>query len=379
MVFCAVLGLGFALASAGSLVSLWTAVVHRGINPQLAQLAQVYEPTIARGFFFSLVLVGCTVALIWLRHSKGLAAGLLAVGTGLLLSVDLIRVDGPYIQTLDYFQWSRSDPNDTFLMERLRSEPPFRVISLRNSAQDVRPTLYGLDLATGHHPNDLAPYRELIGMRGSSAPENIPWNPAVTSLLNVRYLIWPLRELGQPEGLEPVSATSVQGQPYEAVYEIPTLPRARLVGRATLLAEERVVPYLLGPGFDPAAEVVLSEPPGIELPDSAVVGTVTWVERSADRLVLDVETPSSALLALSENWFPGWVATVDGREAPVLRAYHALRAVPVPAGASRIEMRYTAPTVRRGAWVSGAATLFLLLAFAAELLRRARASSAADA
>jgi hypothetical protein len=58
------------------------------------------------------------------------------------------------------------------------------------------------------------------------------------------------------------------------------------------------------------------------------------------------------LLVVADNWFPAWRASVDGAEAPVLRAYHTLRAVPVPAGEHVVEMSYRSEVLGRSLWMS---------------------------
>ncbi len=130
----------------------------------------------------------------------------------------------------------------------------------------------GLELAAGHHPNDLARYRELIGMVGSGVPANFfdaaggGLNQNLFSILNVRYVIWPVYRFGGFPTGEMVMATSLGGgQTYEAVYEIPTLSRARLVGDAVVLSDEEAVPYILSSDFDPMHEVVLSAAPPFPL------------------------------------------------------------------------------------------------------------------
>ena len=40
---------------------------------------------------------------------------------------------------------------------------------------------------------------------------------------------------------------------------------------------------------------------------------------------------------MSENWYPDWHATVDGKPAQVVRAQFSLMAVPVPAGAQTVQ------------------------------------------
>ena len=218
--------------------------------------------------------------------------------------------------------------------------------------QDIKPGMYGLELAAGHHPNDLARYRELIGMAGSGLPGNFfdaetgAPNIQLLSILNVRYVIWPVYRFGGLSTGEPVAATSLDGsQAYEAVYEIPTLPRARLVGDAVVLSDEETVPYILSSEFRPAEEVVLTQSSPISLAGGTVMGEVEWVEREPNRQRLRVRSDSPALLVLADNWFPAWKARVNDREVPVLRANHTLRAVPVGQGKSEVEIFFDSGTL----------------------------------
>ena len=85
-------------------------------------------------------------------------------------------------------------------------------------------------------------------------------------------------------------------------------------------------------------------------PGGRVGGDVTWLERGPDRLRLDVSAERPALLVVADNWYPAWKARVNGESVPVLRAYHTLRAVPVPVGRSQVEMYYES---RLLGWSSG--------------------------
>ena len=125
-----------------------------------------------------------------------------------------------------------------------------------------------------------------------------------------------------------------------------------LVGGAVIKSDEEAVPYMLSPDFDPEAEVVLTEAPALALQGGAVEGNVTWLERTPNRLRFSVTTEQPALLVVSDNWFPAWKATVNGAEQPVLRAYHSLRAVPIPTGQHTVEMVYESALVRTSIWIS---------------------------
>jgi uncharacterized membrane protein YfhO len=57
-------------------------------------------------------------------------------------------------------------------------------------------------------------------------------------------------------------------------------------------------------------------------------------------VILRVRASAPALLLLSDTYYPGWEAEVDGAPAPLLRADHTLRAVPVPAGSHAVRFRF---------------------------------------
>jgi uncharacterized membrane protein YfhO len=74
----------------------------------------------------------------------------------------------------------------------------------------------------------------------------------------------------------------------------------------------------------------------------------------------------------SENYAPGWAATVDGKPAPIYEAYTALRGVVVEAGVHKIEMRYRPGSVIRGAAATLSAFLGALLLSVIPRFRRWR-------
>ncbi len=69
------------------------------------------------------------------------------------------------------------------------------------------------------------------------------------------------------------------------------------------------------------------------------------------------------MLVVSDSFYPGWRALVDGVPRPVLRVDHALQGVLVPAGATTVELVYEPASVKIGLllslfgvylWVAGA-------------------------
>ena len=293
-----------------------------------------------------------------------LSATALVAGLVLLVMVDALRLDSSFIQVVnfqDYF--GAPGPNLQAMLTRQRDDPrPYRLLDFKDSAQNDQPAVYGIDLVAGHHPNDLVRYRELIGMTGSGMPHNLGYSN-ISKLLNVRYILWPNYQLGPaPASFPVVAGTRVaSGQTYETLLSTPALDRARLVTRAVVKPDGEDVQYMISDTtFDPATEVVLPQAPPIALDGGPVQGGVTWEERTPNMLRLHVTADRPALLVIADNWFPAWHATVDGAAAPVLRAYHTLRAVPVQAGDHTVEMTYHSDVVARSLWVTVLALLVLL-------------------
>ena len=356
----AFLGLLTVLASTGVLTSAWTALLYGDMAGAKARALETARPFLVRGCFVATLLAGAT-ALAWWAYRKGWLepAGVVAV-VGVLLFLDGVRVNDAFIQTFDFHRWAAPTANIRYLQERQAEEPPFRVFSMVQGGQDVKPGIYGLELAAGHHPNDLARYRELIGMEGSGTPDNLLRSEQVLRVLNVRYLLWPDAQYGTLQGMETVSRIDGRGgQPLRSVYRVPGLPRARLVGRARIVAGVAAVDTIMSPGFDVEEEVVLPEEPPLELGGGPVDGEVRWVDREINRLALEVRNESPALLVVADNWYPAWRARVDGADAPILRANHTLRAVALEPGRHRVEMVYESPLLERSLWLS-LATLVLL-------------------
>jgi uncharacterized membrane protein YfhO len=57
-------------------------------------------------------------------------------------------------------------------------------------------------------------------------------------------------------------------------------------------------------------------------------------------------------LLVSENWYPDWHATVDGKDATVRRADHSLISVDLPAGAKEVHLWFASDAYAKGKMIS---------------------------
>jgi len=99
---------------------------------------------------------------------------------------------------------------------------------------------------------------------------------------------------------------------------------------------------------------------------------VQLVRRSATRVVFDANMGCKGMIILSQTFFPGWEAYVDGHQAPLYEAYGVLQGIVVDGGSHRIEVRYRPLVVYWGGVLTTlglAAALLLVLPRAAFRLR----------
>jgi uncharacterized membrane protein YfhO len=120
---------------------------------------------------------------------------------------------------------------------------------------------------------------------------------------------------------------------------------------------------------------LLEQPPaGDAAPEpagSGGPGTVR-VRHYRNHLVeVDTQADGRRLLVLTDLFYPGWRADVDGREVPIQRANFAFRAVSVPAGTHTVRFRFVPDSVRIGGLISAIALTLAVAAAAWPAGRRA--------
>lgn len=373
--FCGILLVGLLLQASGALGSIWTTMLYGDASERSLAAFAAATPHITLGFGIALLLAVLAAVLVWLAKEGGVPLTAALAALALLVAIDLGRLDRAFIRTFDFHAWAAPDNNTRFLEERRDAGAPFRVADLRRSVQDVDLAMYGLDLVAGHHPNDLARYRQLLGLEGSRATGANTRHPNVLRMMNVKYVVWPQEAVGQPPypGAQALSSAR-RGMGLEAVYTYPGLDRAWVVDEVSVAEnDEAALARILSQDFDPGREAILAEPtdpatPGVGATGGA--GPVTWQLFEPDERRLRVTTSGPALLVVSENWFPGWVAEVDGEPAAVRRANLTLQAVAIPsAGDHTVTLRYTAPTVMSALRISLVAAVITALLFASSYMR----------
>jgi hypothetical protein len=88
---------------------------------------------------------------------------------------------------------------------------------------------------------------------------------------------------------------------------------------------------------------------------------ITPLEWRPETRAFEVSAGQAGRFRLTEQFYPGWRATVNGIAAPISRCHGAFQCVGLPAGTSRLEFRFRSAPLRMGLFCS-AVTILLMVA-----------------
>jgi hypothetical protein len=342
-----------------------------------------------RSFAFVALLVGLALATFRGQITTRTSAWVLAA----LMAVDLWTVERVY--------WMFSPPASVIyasdpIVDILRSEPqPVRVLAFlaqRGSPPDPFVTgdalmIYRIRNVRGYHGNQLGRYEAARGgpnndLTGTNSGDNRLFSPNVMALTNTKYLLTNIPEFPFLPNVERVKGP-VRNAAGDTVYLYRVNadnPYAWLTPVAVKAPDDQTLATILNPRFnvklaalfDTSAKVRVSE--AVQSLPSAlpITASVSHYEAGKVHLDLSAPAPQGSSLVVSENYYPGWQASVDGKPAPIGRADYTLIGVELPAGARSVDLTFTSPTYERGKVITWLAIAlgFLMLASGILLDRR---------
>ncbi len=106
------------------------------------------------------------------------------------------------------------------------------------------------------------------------------------------------------------------------------------------------------------ADTVVLDQPGPAA--SGAAAQVRIVEDGLDEIEVAVDAAGAGYLVVGDAIQRDWVATVDGKPAPLVSADHGVAAVAVPPGRHTVRLRYEMPYRNAGAWITGVTAAGLL-------------------
>ena len=318
---------------------------------QLANTVEITHPYI---YVPVLYVIGGSLLIWYITHQRRnpLVIGLIALiltGSDLILfgrHYNTIMPPEVYEQESYYIKVMEQDPG----IFRYCFAP--LEISMRNYDALLFDQMY----SQGHSPLRMKRQQDIIETLRPQL-ENLSAVPAVPlmNLLNIKYIV-------TDDSLSQDWAR-IRFNEGARVYENrDVLPRAFVTPRAQILPSgEQVLAALADPAFSPRDVVLLEEAPQMPTPltQGSSSGEAEILRYDIDEVVINVES-DGGYLVLTDTFYPGWWAEIDGVEQPILRADYFFRAVYVSPGQHRVRFVYTPFSFMLGAVIS-------ILAFGAAL------------
>jgi hypothetical protein len=98
-------------------------------------------------------------------------------------------------------------------------------------------------------------------------------------------------------------------------------------------------------------------------PECTVPATLTGVSRDAGRFRAEVDGRGSSILVVSQAWYPGWSAHIDGERASIFPVDGLIQGVMIPSGKHAVELTFRPLSFVIGLILSLMAILLLLAPF----------------
>jgi len=150
------------------------------------------------------------------------------------------------------------------------------------------------------------------------------------------------------------------------VYQaLDVVPRAHIVHVTEVIDDDDLtLQAMADPAFDPAERAILAAgwalDPGGRSPTGSAGDSVQVRTYAPEEIVVETRSDETGYLVLSDAWYPGWRATVDGVPARIERANLAFRAVFLPKGSHIVRFVYRPISFYAGLGISGLTLASLL-------------------
>lgn len=315
-----------------------------------------------RSFF--IIVIGTFLLLLYRANKlkKSAFVGLVIV----LCLVDMWQVNKRYLNDGMFVEKSVRDnpiemtPTDQQILQT--KELDYRVLNLATSTFNENETSYFHKSIGGYHPAKLRRYQEMIETYISPEMEKLMKSiveaqgdmtklngdsiSPVLNMLNTKFFIMPLQG-GQTVPLKNPYAFGNAWFVDKVTYVNNANEELEMVGKLNLRAEAVA---------DKKFRDVLGS--SCEQDHHAQVTMKTY---EPNQLTYEVESAKGGVLVFSENYYPEWTATVDGKEVPVGRVNYILRAIQVQPGKHQVVLSFFPKSVDRTETVAYIAFALLVI------------------
>ncbi len=305
-----------------------------------------------RSFLFCAVAAGAVFAIIKTKVNTLIIIGII----GVFAMIDVFSINTKYLNSANY--QDEGEYETTFTPSAadnqiLKDTSYYRVLNLTQGIAGAfnsgALTAYYHKSVGGYHPAKLSIYQDLIEKQLYNFPNCLP----VLNMLNTKYLILPDQQTGAPIVQENSNALGacwyVKGIRYEK-------GPAEVMNALTF--------------FNPRDTAVVEDKYKNELQtikSADRAASISLVYNNNDEIIYKSTSSTQNFAVFSEIFYDkGWIATIDGKELPIIQTNYVLRGLVVPAGKHEIAFNFKPASYFIGSKAAiGSSVIIWLLLFAA--------------
>lgn len=314
-----------------------------------------------------IILIGTLMLLLF--KAKKLKVQYMLGGIFVLCLIDMWQVDKRYLNDGMFVPKSQaeSEQQKTQADEQILQDPSadYRVLNLTGDTFNENNTSYYHKSIGGYHPAKLHRYQDMIStyigpemqrlnklkmsqngnlLQVTDENNQIP----VLDMLNTKYLIAGINN--QPTAVKNTSAYGNGWFVNKVNYVDNADQEIAMVGKINLRHEA-------------VADKRFQQQLGVSQNNNSSA-VVTLTSYAPNHLKYDVNSKNGGVVVLSEVYYPGWTATVDGQDVTLGKVNYILRALNVKAGKHTVELDFHPSSVRTTETIAyvGFALLVLIVA-----------------
>lgn len=283
------------------------------------------------------------------------------------VSKDLIYPKTPSINFL-------TDNSNSFRIEREKSEvfPPNTWMA------------YGLTSPSGYNPLALRNYAQFYNIYTGNSPEDGVsrylelgnYSAPLLDLLGVKYLVVAKRENNKITKDTGNISSNISSPKLKKVFEdkslvvlenTQVLPRVILYDQYDISKKYFVALEKIYKGYDFRRRIILDQEIEHKSPKLDIVDRAEILSYKANEVIIETNIKNSAILMLTDTYYPGWKVSINNAESKILLADGIFKAVSVPRGTSIVKFNFEPRSFYIGLGISLFSLILIIILTAANL------------
>jgi hypothetical protein len=224
----------------------------------------------------------------------------------------------------------------------------YRVAFLKKDMVSTLALRHGISIVDGYDPLILSEYNSLLDLKGIGYWPNWHFfvqNNMLLSMLNTKYIVlspeWEIKVTNSPYKL-------IRKNSSYLIYEnMNCMPRASSVSKLIGIDNfEKLKEAIYTFQINPLSQAIVSDKDlkEIGMRDFAE-GRVSILDYSHSKILLRTNFSGKGFVVLSDQYYPGWRAFIDGKPLKIYRTNGIMRGIVVPAGVHELVFKYQPQTI----------------------------------